>query len=621
MGHETHDRARHDLVAAVLAALAVVAGALVAGGTAASAAADVDGDPVTLRVAGADRYETAVAVALRSWPNGADTVYLAAGDGFADALAAGPAAAAEDAPILLTETAHLPSSTAAALVELAPTEVVVLGEAGAVAEDVVAEAAALTDVTVRRVGGADRYATAAAVAARSWPDGADTAYLVAGDRFADALTAGPVAAADGAPVLLTSPRTLPQTTEAAIDASGAARIVVVGGTDAISDQVAELAGGDRSVTRIAGADRYSTAAELADRLPTTSSAYLATGSTFPDALTATPAAARQGAPTLLSDADCLPDAVVGALETSGAGEVVVLGGERALGSGVLALTACRDLETEAPATSSCLDAAAVTTTIAGDQHERSRLTDLGDSLGIDAGTAVWEQVHDWPVHIEAGPGLCFHGGTIRGTYGDDTSWDTLHSTGAFNLFAPSATVEDLRIHNYGDGIRMLDGAEDFTVSGAHLSYIRDDCVENDDVYGGTVTDSLLDGCYVAFSARPWQDDYPHDGSDRTWSFTDNVVRLEPMPTVYRGETPGHGGFFKWDERAPRISLHGNVFRADQDSNHTTMGIPEGSLAGCSDNVMVWLGDGPYPEPLPDCFTVTTDRAVWDEAVTAWHAAR
>jgi len=47
-----------------------------------------------------------------------------------------------------------------------------------------------------------------------------------------------------------------------------------------------------------------------------------------------------------------------------------------------------------------------------------------------------------------------------------------------------------------------------------------------------------------------------------------------------------------------------------------MGIPS-SLVGCSNNVMVWLGQGPYPAPLPACFTVTTDRSVWDAAVATW----
>ena len=47
-----------------------------------------------------------------------------------------------------------------------------------------------------------------------------------------------------------------------------------------------------------------------------------------------------------------------------------------------------------------------------------------------------------------------------------------------------------------------------------------------------------------------------------------------------------------------------------------MGIPP-QLVSCSNNVMVWLGGGPYPAGLPSCFQITTDRGVWDTAVAAW----
>ena len=40
----------------------------------------------------------------------------------------------------------------------------------------------------------------------------------------------------------------------------------------------------------------------------------------------------------------------------------------------------------------------------------------------------------------------------------------------------------------------------------------------------------------------------------------------------------------------------------------------------SDLTIVWLGQGSFPEPLPACFTVTTDKTVWDNAVAAWNAA-
>src|SRR5256885_10441721 len=53
-----------------------------------------------------------------------------------------------------------------------------------------------------------------------------------------------------------------------------------------------------------------------------------------------------------------------------------------------------------------------------------------------------------------------------------------------------------------------------------------------------------------------------------------------------------------------------------------MAPPPGKLAGCANNVMVWLGAGAFPEPLPSCFTVLTGATgldYWNGAVAQWKA--
>ena len=72
---------------------------------------------------------------------------------------------------------------------------------------------------VQRIGGADRYATAALIAAetvRAWPSAASTApcLVATGENFPDALAASPLAAAKGRPILLTRGAALPAVTEA-----------------------------------------------------------------------------------------------------------------------------------------------------------------------------------------------------------------------------------------------------------------------------------------------------------------------------------------------------------------------------------------------------------------------
>ncbi len=260
--------------------------------------------------------------------------------------------------------------------------------------------------------------------------------------------------------------------------------------------------------------------------------------------------------------------------------------------------------------------------------QADRLTPSFDrSSTVDARTASWTQVDPWPVSITGAGPVCWSGGTVVGTYPVDTPWDVFHSTGAFNVANPDAVIEGLRIHNYGDGVRLRSGADRWRIRGAHLSSIHDDCVENDKLGSGVVSDSFLDGCYVGFSTRPTAADTTSDGHANTFVVDGSLVRLRPMPAVYKGPAPGHGGFFKWDTdegRSPELVVRNNVFRVDQAPNHGSLGLPDGYAVTCSHNVIVWLGEGEFPGraswlgACPDT-RIVTSASVWDDAVRAWTA--
>lgn len=162
---------------------------VVLGGTAAVSAAVADEvaalGPAVERLGGRDRFDTAVRIARRL-PDPA-TVLVASGRGFADALAVGPVAADDGAPILLVEPDTIPPTVASLLDTLTPDEVVVVGGPAAVSDAVVADLAARTGVTPTRLGGADRYGTAAAIASARWPDPTGHVTVATGGDFADAL--------------------------------------------------------------------------------------------------------------------------------------------------------------------------------------------------------------------------------------------------------------------------------------------------------------------------------------------------------------------------------------------------------------------------------------------------
>jgi hypothetical protein len=203
-----------------------------------------------------------------------------------------------------------------------------------------------------------------------------------------------------------------------------------------------------------------------------------------------------------------------------------------------------------------------------------------------------------------------------------------HHTGAFNIANPDSVVEGVRVHDYGDAINIREGAARFAVHGAHTTFIHDDCLQDDYLAAGVVTDSLFDGCYVGISTRPSASNTTSDGHANRLVLDGSLLRLEPMPTVYKGPAPGTGGFFKWDEdahRSPKLVLHDDVLRADQMPNHGSLGLPDGYDVECSGVTIVWLGTGPFPEAAawraacPDT-RIVTDVGVWNDAVRAWRLA-
>lgn len=196
----------------------------------------------------------------------------------------------------------------------------------------------LSEPTVRpatRIAGANRYATSAAVA-QAWPAGVSTAYVASGLDFPDALTAAARSGVRDAPLLITDPASLSPETAAALTRLRPGRIVVVGGTSAVSAAVAsQLVGyaGSGVVQRVGGADRYQVAANMAANYPANvPRVYLASGQDYPDALSGAALAAHQGAPLLLTRPNSLPSVVAEQLERLSPGQLIVLGGGAAVSS-------------------------------------------------------------------------------------------------------------------------------------------------------------------------------------------------------------------------------------------------------------------------------------------------
>ena len=295
-----------------VAAAATTAIALLGAGVGAAVA---DTTPLTgtgnPRIYGANRYETAVNVSKATFKAPQEIVFIASGESYADALGAGPAAAASEAPILLVRKTKLPQVVIDELKRLQPKSIAVIGGTGAVSQAVMDAVAkyAPADGTFR-ISGPNRYATAAEVASGFDP-GIPVVYVASGEGFADALGGGAAAAAEGGALLLTAKDTLPTATSQALKNLKPKQVVILGGTGAISSTVEKAINTATGLKafRYNGADRYETAAWVANDVWGQTGAktvFLASGLSFPDALAATPAAYVNQAPIVLTKGTCTP---------------------------------------------------------------------------------------------------------------------------------------------------------------------------------------------------------------------------------------------------------------------------------------------------------------------------
>lgn len=289
------------------AVLAVVAGLV------ATPSARASHDVQAARVSGGTSADTAANVAELAYPDGTDTAFLARDDGFADALAAAALAGFEDAPLLLTDGDELTDRTAHALQDLGVDHVTILGGEQAIGRQVEEELG--ERYAVGRIAGGDRYRTAAELTVAvqrnndnqpNLPSGQRAVFVADGQRFPDALTAGAPAAAREIPTVLVTRDDIPEPTADAVQQLDMDLAIIVGGTDAVSDDVRdgfEQMGID--TVRVAGATRTATATELADFARDhlgfdATRPLLARGDHFADALAAGPLGGLQGAPILLT---------------------------------------------------------------------------------------------------------------------------------------------------------------------------------------------------------------------------------------------------------------------------------------------------------------------------------
>ncbi len=186
-----------------------------------------------------------------------------------------------------------------------------------------------------RLAGTDRVGTALQTSRSGW-DSAPDVLLASAGAFPDALAASVLAGMLDAPLLLTPGDVLHEDVAAELERLGAERVHVLGGTAAVSQDVADaVAAMGIEVLRLGGASRTETAELVAAAAGGAHHgiAFVASGDQFADALAAAPIAAG-GVPIYLTAGGQLTDATLAAMDAGHVNSVTILGGTAAVPAAV-----------------------------------------------------------------------------------------------------------------------------------------------------------------------------------------------------------------------------------------------------------------------------------------------
>jgi putative cell wall-binding protein len=187
----------------------------------------------------------------------------------------------------------------------------------------------------QRVAGTDRYDTSARYSGRTEQAFRPVTYVATGADFPDALASAPVSGFEGSPVLLVQRDSVPASVKNELCRVHPGHIVVMGGTNAISDavynQVTQCAV-NGSAHRESGVNRYHTASLVSRNTydPGVGVVYVATGERFADALAGGAAGAHNKGPLLLVQQNALPFDTGTELSRLKPNRIVVLGGPSAV---------------------------------------------------------------------------------------------------------------------------------------------------------------------------------------------------------------------------------------------------------------------------------------------------
>ena len=284
------------------------------------------------RVAGKNRYETAVNVSKMLYKNGADVVILANSEKYSDVLSAIPYGNMIKAPVLYADLNRLPGETLNEIKRLGAKKVIFIGGYGTLNNEIY-NSLKKSGYAIDRIGGKDRYETSKLISEKMKASGAkgiNDAILVNGENYPDALSASQLASKNQIPILLTKSSNLSKYTLEKLKDNKNGKIYIIGGQNSVSASIENSLKADKknSVERFAGKDRYETSVKISKSLNSNpKAAVFASGETFQDALIAGEVSGHEDIPLVLVGKSKISNSVNDYLINNKFDKAYLIGGE------------------------------------------------------------------------------------------------------------------------------------------------------------------------------------------------------------------------------------------------------------------------------------------------------
>lgn len=271
------------------------------------------------------------------------------------------------------------------------------------------------------------------------------------------------------------------------------------------------------------------------------------------------------------------------------------------------------------------------------KFEEVRLRNLDTSTTIDLRKAVFtvansrndnpsflkgckrgrQPINRYPFAVEDSRKTTILGGQFDGQVPLKSDWRHTYCNSAALRISDSAStrIAGQRMSRVWDAIRIGDRSQNFQLRQIWMTDVRDDCVENDYLMNGSVTNSLFDGCFSGISVAPQtllsrQAELKIDGLIMRMSkFRYRGKMRHALPFKMKGDTSAlniSNSIIAWSDAKPVGGKYAKFLWR--------------SVKKCQNNQLLWLGDGPAPiifDGAPSCFKVS----VGQEAQRIWQKAR